>query len=338
MRGTVAVVVVHAFFCLVASVAKAQDEDQTYTLRLPILGNLFRAELINDFLDNKPEGIQAIMGFDNGSYFDVPTIDPAKMRLDDISFSVLVQMGGSAWSAAPNISSLQNGLWIDRTTLNDAQIFTSDPSTSIGRTFSYDSDTEFSAAANPDFVGSPDGHIQLGAFFVIAATGIFNNSGLGSPGAFVWITDPVLTVTYSFKPITDDYLSALPIQSYVLPPTVHTLLNPNSVGPIPSGTVPTYITDAPGDVNNDRIVNAQDIAIITSNWLVTSHDASGDLNRDGIVNAQDLAMVSSNWLGVPVVPINVITNASAVPEPSTLILAAIGGLALLAVAKRSASQ
>jgi hypothetical protein len=87
-------------------------------------------------------------------------------------------------------------------------------------------------------------------------------------------------------------------------------------------------------VNNDGIVNSQDLALISSNWLQTGPNATGDLNGDGIVNAQDLALVSSNWLGVPANPST--QSANAVPEPSTLILAAIGGLALLAVAKRSA--
>ncbi|HVU86100.1 MAG TPA: dockerin type I domain-containing protein, partial [Pirellulales bacterium] len=49
-----------------------------------------------------------------------------------------------------------------------------------------------------------------------------------------------------------------------------------------------------GDVNGDGIVNSQDLALITANWL--SNGPVGDVNGDGIVNAQDLALVSSNWL------------------------------------------
>lgn len=49
-----------------------------------------------------------------------------------------------------------------------------------------------------------------------------------------------------------------------------------------------------GDANGDDIVNSQDLAIVSSNWLKSS--AAGDLNGDGIVNSQDLAIVSSSWL------------------------------------------
>jgi hypothetical protein len=50
----------------------------------------------------------------------------------------------------------------------------------------------------------------------------------------------------------------------------------------------------PGDVNGDGIVNAQDLALISSNW--GAGYGAGDANGDGVVNAQDLALVSSNWL------------------------------------------
>ncbi|HEY4311278.1 MAG TPA: dockerin type I domain-containing protein, partial [Pirellulales bacterium] len=49
-----------------------------------------------------------------------------------------------------------------------------------------------------------------------------------------------------------------------------------------------------GDANGDGIVNAQDLALIASNWLTPG--PIGDVNGDGIVNAQDIAVVASNWL------------------------------------------
>ena len=53
----------------------------------------------------------------------------------------------------------------------------------------------------------------------------------------------------------------------------------------------------PGDVNLDGIVNSQDLANVSSNWLRTGVGLlSGDVNGDGIVNSQDLATISSNWL------------------------------------------
>ena len=84
----------------------------------------------------------------------------------------------------------------------------------------------------------------------------------------------------------------------------------------------------PGDVNNDGIVNGQDIAVIASHWLQTgtgTNDPPGDANFDGIVNGQDIALIASHWLQT--------TGggaSAAVPEPSAIVLVALGGLALLA--------
>ncbi|HVU88978.1 MAG TPA: dockerin type I domain-containing protein [Pirellulales bacterium] len=53
----------------------------------------------------------------------------------------------------------------------------------------------------------------------------------------------------------------------------------------------------PGDANQDNIVNTQDLAVVTSNWLRAGGGGLvGDVNGDGIVNAQDLAQISSSWL------------------------------------------
>jgi hypothetical protein len=82
----------------------------------------------------------------------------------------------------------------------------------------------------------------------------------------------------------------------------------------------------PGDANFDGIVNSQDLALISSNWLATNafHLGGGDVNGDGIVNSQDLALVSSNWLGTTP-PLPGSGNASAVPEPSSIVLAGMVG-------------
>ena len=50
----------------------------------------------------------------------------------------------------------------------------------------------------------------------------------------------------------------------------------------------------PADVNGDGVVNSQDIALTSSNWLKSA--PAGDLNADGIVNVQDLALLTANWL------------------------------------------
>ena len=90
----------------------------------------------------------------------------------------------------------------------------------------------------------------------------------------------------------------------------------------------------PGDVNGDGIVNAQDIAVIASHWLQTGtkFTVTGDANADGVVNAQDIGVIASHWLQAAAPRGGGL--GSPVPEPSTLILAALGGLALLACRRR----
>ena len=82
----------------------------------------------------------------------------------------------------------------------------------------------------------------------------------------------------------------------------------------------------PGDPNFDGIVNNQDLGLIASHWMETGN-IQGDTNGDHIVNAQDIAIVASNWFQTSGGGAG---SGAALPEPSTLILAALGGLALLA--------
>jgi hypothetical protein len=85
------------------------------------------------------------------------------------------------------------------------------------------------------------------------------------------------------------------------------------------------------DVNQDGIVNGQDLAVVASDWLQIGIAPPGDANLDGIVNGQDIALIASNWLRTVGGGTG---GAAAVPEPSTFILAALGGLALVARRRR----
>jgi hypothetical protein len=92
----------------------------------------------------------------------------------------------------------------------------------------------------------------------------------------------------------------------------------------------------PGDVNFDGIVNSQDLALVTSNWLkqgTGANDPAGDANHDGIVNSQDLALIDSilysNKDGGALV--------ARVPEPPASMLALVAiCLSLVLAAKRHA--
>ncbi len=98
-----------------------------------------------------------------------------------------------------------------------------------------------------------------------------------------------------------------------------------------SGTISITIA---GDVNGDGIVNSQDLALISSNWLATGTGQPGDANNDGIVNSQDLALVSADWLNTFTPAVG---NAAAVPEPSAAVLAVLAGAMLLVGHRRRAS-
>jgi hypothetical protein len=91
---------------------------------------------------------------------------------------------------------------------------------------------------------------------------------------------------------------------------------------------------AVGDQNFDGIVNGQDIALASSNYLNVNaaHLGVGDVNGDGIVNGQDIALMSSNYLHTtPPMPGS--ATANAVPEPGTWILLGLGSL-MLAIRRR----
>jgi hypothetical protein len=94
---------------------------------------------------------------------------------------------------------------------------------------------------------------------------------------------------------------------------------------VQTGTV-VYLDRLAGDVNNDNVVNIFDINLISSNWNTAG--PTGDGNYDGTVNIFDINLVSSHWGNMSP------GNATAVPEPSTLALLAIGVVVAFAGANR----
>ncbi len=83
-----------------------------------------------------------------------------------------------------------------------------------------------------------------------------------------------------------------------------------------------------GDGNLDGKVNPTDLADLTLNWLGSNKGwADGDYNGDGLVNPTDLAELTLNWLfdnglGAQTAP-------ATIPEPASVALLALGGIALL---------
>jgi hypothetical protein len=82
-------------------------------------------------------------------------------------------------------------------------------------------------------------------------------------------------------------------------------------------------------VNHDHVVNGLDISLVASHWLQSGVGIAGDGNGDGVVNGLDIALIAAQWLQTYGVG-----SAVAVPEPSTIVLATVAGLALLACRRR----
>ena len=92
------------------------------------------------------------------------------------------------------------------------------------------------------------------------------------------------------------------------------------------GVAGQAINPIPGDANYDRMVDADDAAIVAANWQRNSGVswAHGDFNGDGVVNDADATILAANWR-------ERVSETISVPEPSALVLlvAGLAGLGLL---------
>jgi hypothetical protein len=78
----------------------------------------------------------------------------------------------------------------------------------------------------------------------------------------------------------------------------------------------------PGDANGDDVVNDADASILAAHWQQSGGWGDGDFNNDGVVNDQDASILAAHWGETR-------EGATAVPEPSVLVLLAGGLLWLL---------
>ena len=86
----------------------------------------------------------------------------------------------------------------------------------------------------------------------------------------------------------------------------------------------------------DGYVDGNDLGVLLANWGTITSPNAADLyplsGGDGVVDGNDLGVLLANWNPIPA-PITA-GGSDAVPEPSSIILAFMGILALLSFARR----
>jgi hypothetical protein len=75
----------------------------------------------------------------------------------------------------------------------------------------------------------------------------------------------------------------------------------------------------PGDATLDGTVDVSDLGVLAGHWGGPGRWQTGDFSGDGWVDVSDLGILAGGWS----------TSSKSVPEPTSLILLAAGGLALL---------
>jgi hypothetical protein len=82
-----------------------------------------------------------------------------------------------------------------------------------------------------------------------------------------------------------------------------------------------------GDANGDLMVNVSDLSILAANYGMTSGATwlTGDFTGDGLVNVSDLSILAANYGGSSAE----LASFLSTPEPMTMTLLTIGGLAML---------
>jgi len=89
------------------------------------------------------------------------------------------------------------------------------------------------------------------------------------------------------------------------------------------------------DLNDNGFVDFEDLTILLANWNqdVGSEQGNIVLPEDTVVNFEDLTVLLADWTGPgPAASPEAALGASAVPEPSTFLLAAIAMLGALQLA------
>ena len=77
-----------------------------------------------------------------------------------------------------------------------------------------------------------------------------------------------------------------------------------------------------GDANGDAVVDDLDLTVLATHWQQQGSWAEGDFSRDGFISDLDLTILANAWPSGGL-------DVSAIPEPATLSLLALGIVATL---------
>ena len=192
-----------------------------------------------------------------------------------------------------------------------------------------------------------DSVLPIGADYLIEGPAVFKFGNLSNPGGanqelFTWSTVvPFGFVNFDDSPPSDIEIEiqrsdignpvAFDFIAYTTDITFDTEDSYPNNGFDPLGDFFTYSTTPvalDGDLNGDGFVGIVDLNIILGAWNqnVTAGDPLvGDPSGDGFVGLVDLNLVLGNWNAGTPPP----AAGAAVPEPTTLALLGLGGVALL---------
>ncbi len=201
-------------------------------------------------------------------------------------------------------------------------------------------DPESGAAAITNAVGAS---ISLNGYSILSAGGLLDGAwtGLGAGWLPATPTVSALSELNLLGGTSVDVDASFSIGSLFAAPVTGNLLDLvfeySANGELRQGIVEYGIIDPPvgqdGDTDNDGDVDLTDLNAVRNNFGANGPnngsldgDAYLDTGFDGLVNLQDLNGVRNNF--------GAVGGSLAVPEPSTWIMASLGAVALLAMARR----